>query len=444
MLGQRMSPRIWGEDLDSPTMLNYYVDHPPLVPLLVSFNYRIFGISEASTRLVAITFSLLSLFFVYLIALKLFDPDTALLAVSLLTLTPMFLFFGRMTNHEVVTNFFVLAAIYAYMLWVDARIAKNFALLLLALIFGMAAGWPAYYVAGLLSAHCLFFVRDGRKGNVSMIVALPVVAVLMFGLFIYHVYLLEGMEGLTSLMDKFLLRAGGGFRWTEFIATLARYFDYGFTPVLILLAFLYAAIDPARSRESGTVFRLTDSILLLMFGFASIHVLLFKQAALEHPYWIFYFIAPIAICAARAVYILANPKNQNAKVFAAGVYAFFLVLLVWLSYPRMKYFNTANRVHAYRLGQSIHQHSSPGDIIVMPLGYQGTQLPYYADRDVRYWITTLAALDDILANRRVNYRYYFMPKGEVVEDRLQEFLRNNYAATSWDGDVFYDLHSQRR
>lgn len=44
---------------------NYYCSHPPLVPLLLSLSFRLFGINEWSARLVSIIFSIISLFFFY-------------------------------------------------------------------------------------------------------------------------------------------------------------------------------------------------------------------------------------------------------------------------------------------------------------------------------------------------------------------------------------------
>jgi hypothetical protein len=366
------------------------------------------------------------------------------LASAFMVLTPMFLFFGRMTNHEVVANGFILAAIYYYLCWIETCGAKYYTLLLVSLILAMLAGWPGYYAAGLLAAHGMFCVGNRLQGNVWRIAVFPALAIIMFGILLGHVYLLEGREGLVSLWDRFLMRSGGGFRWSQFAVTLARYFDYGFTPLILILALLYALFEARRGLRPISGDSHARSLLSVMFGLALVHVVLFKQGASEHPYWIFYFLAPLAICAARAVLVLARASGiRYHKSLAAGGCVVFLAALAWLSYPRLQYFYSPNRVQSVQLGQEINHQSSPGDVIVLPTGYQGTQLPYYADRDLRYGIQTITALERILGYNQVNYRYFLVPRGQVISDHLEGFLSSRYAATASNGHVFYDLTSHR-
>jgi hypothetical protein len=181
-----------------------------------------------------------------------------------------------------------------------------------------------------------------------------------------------------------------------------------------------------------------------MFGLALVHVVLFKQGAWEHPYWIYYFLPPLAICAARAVFVMAQASaSRYRKSFGAAGCVLFLLASAWLSYPRLRYFYSPNRVQSVQLGQVINHSSNPGDAIVLPTSYQGTQLPYYADRDLRYEIQTITALQRILSYSRVNYRYFVVPRGQVINDQLERFLGSRYAATTSNGHVFYDLASRR-
>ena len=438
-LGQLMLPKIWGEDLGSPGLLRFYVDHPPLVPLLVSLSFAIFGMTEASARYVPLLFSVLSIWLVFLIARQLYgSPLRALLAVSFYAFTPMFLFFGQMPNHEPVVNGLVLTAVYFYLLWLDTNRPVLFVLLVLTMIVGALAGWPAYYLGLLIPMHYRIFVRN-TKFRLTLLLTATCVA--MFGLFLIHVYSLEGYPGIMSLASKFFIRAGGGFSIGEFLRTELRYFNYGFTPALILMAALYFCVRAIAFKNLSPRAVQSEAALMLLFSVAIIHVFLFKQGALAHPYWIYYFAAPLAIAASGLIQLppVWHHKLTLTRTVNAGVLLCCLLLFFVTSVPRVRMFYSKNRVEAYKIGLLINKLTVPGDVVFTSLNYMGTQLPYYADRNIHYGVRDVSHFKQFMALVREGCNVYLSQPNAIVDGGLAQALKGADEPIFAEGYVFIKM-----
>src|SRR5712692_118463 len=191
-------------DFVPPEWFRYYTNHPPLVPLFVSFSFRLFGEHEWAARLVPIIFSLGSTVLVYLLGIALGGHGLGLLSAFVYALLPMNAYFGRMVNHEAPTNFFALATALAYLRWHRTRRTAPFLLALAALVVGELCDWPGYYLAGILPLHHI--AASGHARREWKILVFPLTAMVVFGLHLGHIFWLKGSEGLSYLVSMFLWR----------------------------------------------------------------------------------------------------------------------------------------------------------------------------------------------------------------------------------------------
>lgn len=78
----------------------YHLGHPPLLQILVSISYFLFGIHEWSARFVPLLFSLGSIILFYLLVQKIRDKKTSMIASFFMSFIPMSAYFGRIVGFE--------------------------------------------------------------------------------------------------------------------------------------------------------------------------------------------------------------------------------------------------------------------------------------------------------------------------------------------------------
>ena len=171
--------------------------YTPALPILISFSYRLFGISEWSTRLVPAVASLASVFLVILLGRELISFRAGITAGVLMAVTPMFIYYGKNPVHEVVLLPFALLSFYSYLRWRKIP--------LLSLTSAMLIGWSGYYAAGLIAGHGFL---TGGKSRVRFLV-LPALMIGVFLIFLFHIsFLNSGIE--NELWRGGAARIGGG------------------------------------------------------------------------------------------------------------------------------------------------------------------------------------------------------------------------------------------
>lgn len=133
-----------------PQSHNFYTHHPPLFPLILSVFIGVFGNFPWVVRLAPISFSVGTAVILYLLLRRFFNPVAAIFAIAFYLATPMYLYFGKMANHEVFTLFFIVLTLYGFLRWRESGKPRDLIFTLASLFLGQWTGWPAYYLAGFL------------------------------------------------------------------------------------------------------------------------------------------------------------------------------------------------------------------------------------------------------------------------------------------------------
>ncbi len=380
---------IWDVGVVRPEEFEYYTHHPPLLPILVSFSLAVFGWHEWAARLVPIIFSLGSLALVYLLGVALGRRRLGLLAAFFFALLPMNAYFGRMVDHEAVTNFFALASVVSYLGWHRTSRAGLLALSLATLALGMASGWPAYYLAAILPLHHVLVARRGRRSG--KILWYPLIAMAMFAVFVGHVAILRGGHGIQDLMRIFTYRTSlseghylgnvhGPITVGSFLRLWIERVNLLFTVPVLLLALL--ALWDLVARRRAEIF--SDPLLpplLLLFGLT--HMAVFTQGAYEHDYWAFYCAAPLALLAAGGLLTLRE-GGANVRVLAVILFLFTIAAI-----PRiLNLYQPEFDADDVAEGLMVKAHTRARELILSNHEYW---LPnHYSNRDCR---TTLTVSD---------------------------------------------------
>ena len=282
--------------------------YTPILPILISFSYRLFGVSEWSTRLVPAAASLASVFLVILLGRELISFRAGIIAGILMAVTPMFIYYGKNPVHEVVLLPFALLSFYSYQCFLKTNKDKWWKTLLLASTAAMLTGWPGYYAAGLIAAHGFLTEKKFR----ARFLALPMLMVGLFSLFLLHGYILD--PKIKDELQRIGLSrmSGGGFRVSEFVAKELRYSINLFTATLLGLAGIWvigflikltrilSQVVSSHCEERQRRGNLKTILLGLIGIFGISHVLLFRDAGWYHEYLLFP-VLPFVVLAAAGV-----------------------------------------------------------------------------------------------------------------------------------------------
>lgn len=439
------------EEVTNLLDLTFYQHHPPLFPLLVTLNFSLFGESELATRLVPILSCLGSIILLFVLSRKVYGERVAVIATILFGTFPGILFFGRKPGYEAPALFCILLSLWFYFRLLESRRANHLFGLYLSLGAGLLIDWPVYFVIPPLAVHYLLYAK-GAPFRLGVVLGLPLLALVIFGLFQYQSYLVNPgsfkdllYQGMTymgliphdSPLAAKYVEAQITFTPFQYFRKLSKTFDLFFSyPVLILT--LIGFWNVFRKRN------LARSLLLFLLAVALANSLFFYRSLFFHPWWIYYFAAPFAILTAlstSAVFSVNNPENPKITDTTLGWQkpaVFFLVALIIVGcLPRLKSLHEMQikvlpgdqfeqAFFIKKLAAHIKSLSQTSDVVLTNLRKQGT-VSYYAERKIVGDIASVSSLDRFLAGPKLGGTVHFlMWRGPTVtdnEDRLYHRLR---------------------
>jgi 4-amino-4-deoxy-L-arabinose transferase-like glycosyltransferase len=327
-------------------MPNYYVSHPPLVPLLISLSFKVFGTHEWAARLPIIIFSLIRLFFFYLLIDYISDRQTAFFSSIFMVFMPMFSYYGRIVDYESVTLGLSLVFLYYFVKFCATQRRILLIVLIVVAILGALSDWPFL----LLFPALLFYVKSTHKGmkpyiGLTILTYLTAFAAILF----YH------YTTASSLNNYIQLFIGRGSHQTmlrnpEFYQALAKRFLLNFTPFSCLFLVLWLIKLPKRSSLPNKAIN-SYATLLIIFGITVILVV--PQATFIHV-WILQYLTPgFALVTA----LVAIKLTLRWRIAITGLFIIF-------SLGYLGKLHIVKNYGAYEAGKTIAKISLPKDIML--------------------------------------------------------------------------------
>jgi len=134
----------------------------PLFTYLVALLYKIFGFNEILGRLVAIAFSMGSIWFLYLLGKRYFDETSSLVACALFAVLPFSVYYSRTFMPESAMIFFSISMVYMFARWLDTRKWSHFILAALFSTLAFLVKLPTLY----MGAPLLFLAWNKFQGKI--------------------------------------------------------------------------------------------------------------------------------------------------------------------------------------------------------------------------------------------------------------------------------------
>ena len=318
LLNLKLGQLIWDHKPEDTGEV-YYTHHPPLLPIILSVGLKTLGDTNASVRVVPIVFSVLTLGIFYLLIRNFLGVIESLLGVGAWVISPMFLYFGKMADHEALTLFFITLTCWLFVLWKKSGDISIFHLLVIGLFLGQWTGWPAYYLAGIL------FIISRRWEFVAL-------SLFNFALFVGNVVWITGSPVGGGLWEILLFRVGLQplsfaeeiYTPIQFMTQELRWSYHFFTPGVVITTVLYLIYSLLKWFKNRK-FDLWSQIWLVYFLVALIHIFFFQTGAWHHDYWLYYFLPFYGFGIAGMASLLVKGFRSQRTV----VYIFFTLLLLF-------------------------------------------------------------------------------------------------------------------
>jgi hypothetical protein len=178
------TPHLLGGLLLSRGHLQEYVPvgafYPPLYDIVTTFYFWILGATTFASRLVAVTFGLLSIWVIFEYVYRLYGHREALVAGILLALMPGFVYLCRMTLIETMLMFFFSASLLLFFLWMRTNSKKM--LLLSGVTLGLAilTKYQAAFIGLIMLVSILFLHKECISGKLGKLLLVAIVASAIF------------------------------------------------------------------------------------------------------------------------------------------------------------------------------------------------------------------------------------------------------------------------
>lgn len=393
--------------------VGYYLHHPPLLHLMVTGLFVLFGEHEWVARLVPIACSLLSGIFLWLLVKNCAGVRSAAFSLGLFVCLPMELRYGCMVNFEPLLLMLILGALLCLRYWQTTR--KTFWKAFAAgfLVLGLWVDWAMYLFVMVLCAY--WFLKPNLKMR-RMAVLLLASSLISAVLYLLRIQLLNP-DALQSLAHAFVSRLGSTeripFTQVEWFYKISQTIFTHFLPVSLLLSIAGCfAIYQKKFEYEGV--RWLGWACLMVAIMDLIFVGGFQNDSYIHEYIAFYLIAPMAIMGGIGLNAMAAsgekrfPKQLVLRSIACVGFPSFLLL--GSAYWGLKQNDDLQKQFLVldfklsephdlipKLGEVIRSNFEPNtDVICNFLPVYGPHLGYYAQRnllnnvsDYRHWQTFL-------------------------------------------------------
>jgi 4-amino-4-deoxy-L-arabinose transferase-like glycosyltransferase len=193
-----------GQTWDYMTTYGYY---PPIFDLVTTGYFQVFGANQIAGRLVAVTFSLLSIGLLFEFTKRTYGQRNALIASVLLGTMPGFFWLSRVTMLETMLIFFFTLVMFGFYSWITKDTYKTVLFSGLALGIGVLAKYQIIVAAIAMLLSILFLCRKRLKLSLAKFLLIFAVAVLIVVPWFVMIYHYDGVTKFETL--QYVMSEGG-------------------------------------------------------------------------------------------------------------------------------------------------------------------------------------------------------------------------------------------
>ncbi len=383
-----------------PETIERYVDHPPLVPWLVTLAQVIFGDHEMSARIVSIFSTMIAVSAFFVLCRRLYNRSRALLTLVFYAFTPMIFFFGRMPDHEPLSLAFLLIFLAVFVNWSRQPTRQRWWLMILMAVLGIWSAWAIFFFVALIGLFGWWKCAPAQRSKMVILVGIGVASVISVAAF----YQLVDSNTLTWLVRAFLWRTSTvseisqDFTVFEFIGqTLVHLVAFG--TIGVLVCGLIGTI-PSIQRARGM-----DQAILLTLALAGIvYIFVFRSASYVHDYYKIYMMPFLGIASANAV-TLAWKQPRIQRFARPALVGLFLVSMSFALLYISGQYTISYAGETLDFAKTVADHTAPQEVVLSNFPDSNPVVEYYANRDILWNISPEEAATRVQSDSSSVYVY---------------------------------------
>jgi len=372
----------------------YYTHHPPLLSLLLTGMFSVFGEKEWVARSLPVAASLISVVLLWLLVAESASPRAASFCALVFAAMPMELRYGEMVNFEALDLVWMLAALWCLRAWEKTARRRWWLLAVAALVLALWTAWLGYLFVLVL---CGYFAFSCERRNLPLAMQLGIAMIVSLVLFLWevrHVYPGAWREMLSAFNNR-VGSDGAGVSWREWSERIFDVLRRHIQPVSWLLGFAGAVIVWKSEKDAPQ--RWLGWAASCFFALSVIYVVGFRNASSVHDYASFYFTVPVAMMAGLALDALCHWSGSEDASWRIAVTVCVLAILGVLVVSGER--QTLTLRHQFliltddqpeprelipELGEAIRGWFGSEDVAVIGnfLPTYGPQLHYYAQHEI--------------------------------------------------------------
>lgn len=271
-----------------PTQPEYYLHHPILMFFVTIPAFAVFGFANWVTHVTPFIFVIISLIFFYLLIREVWNKQTALLSVAVVSVMPLLGFFWKYIFFEQITMCFMLMTLYFLIKYIHKKTHTYLFLFAGSSLLGILSDWGGAY---LLMPLTLLLFSSYRKKLIKPVIIYTLI--IIFGI-LFFVWLVNTFgNGVSEYVNNTVLERVAGnelFSLTHvwirlFGITLSRIGVY-FTP----LAFIWFIIGLKKVTVPWKIKNDKQFILFTLFIIGTINIIFLPNVGWAYAYFLYYWL----------------------------------------------------------------------------------------------------------------------------------------------------------
>ncbi len=428
--------QVMNVDVASPGSFTFITHYPPLLPILISISFRIFGQTEAAARATIVFFSLILVYFIYQLGKEIHSTLLGIFSTLLTILTPIFLYFGKLPVHDTVVPAVSIFGFWAYVKFVKEKKSTYYICLVVSLIIGGLINWSAFYLAVALSYHQLLINKNLRDKKIFALIPL---CVIIFSINLIHIHLLGVKSGnafsnLAVRIDPYLTADLYGFTFLKYIKQELLLIRVYYTLPIFLGSFFFFLWFIYSFMKKNLTF--AQTLLSALFVYGIIQIAVFEQLSFIHDYMIYYLL-PYLILSFSLVTFKILGKLKTKVIYPVILFA----LISFIFLDRLPFTNallaTSMHKRGYNAAKIIKSETFPGQEAFIGSGsykeFEEVFIAYYSDRQVIYG-------EKLPDNFQNEYKLIIRPKDhDALDHQSKELLNSKFERYENDNFTWYKL-----